>query len=436
MFAKRNIFTTIALLIAAIVAPTIVSAQDIRLSESWQNDNRHGISVDFRVNSTVIDPNYHNNAEALERIDSLYRKLERDTTYEIVSVGFYGTASPEGSTEINYRLSRNRMLALEKMVRERIDIPEGIIIEDEHYIGWDHLIDLVVADTEMPMRDEVLKILNTEYPSTWGPNGRMVDGRITELRKLDNGRVWNLMLKRHFVHMRNAWVIIVTVRKVAEEEEAAKLLEQEAEEEELEGGSLAMPEPEPEPIPEPEPEPEPAPEPVERIGLISFKTNALEVAGLIANIGAEVRIAPKMSFDVIGHYSPYDYFKFDRKIRVFAIQPELRYWFGNPLVKGHFVGLHVPVTGFNVQLGDHRYQDPNRAAWGVGLSYGYALPLGKNTGWGVEFTVGLGYMNIVYDVYEGVFNGKYLRTETMNYWGPTRLGIDISYRIDYKKKNK
>jgi hypothetical protein len=72
----------------------------------------------------------------------------------------------------------------------------------------------------------------------------------------------------------------------------------------------------------------------------------------------------------------------------------------------------------------------------VGLSYGYALPLGKNTGWGVEFTVGLGYMNIVYDVYEGVFNGKYLRTETMNYWGPTRLGIDISYRIDYKKKNK
>jgi branched-chain amino acid transport system substrate-binding protein len=76
------------------------------------------------------------------------------------------------------------------------------------------------------------------------------------------------------------------------------------------------------------------------------------VAGLIANIGAEVRIAPKMSFDVIGHYSPYDYFKYDRKIRVFAIQPELRYWFGNPLVKGHFVGLHVPVTGFNVQLGD------------------------------------------------------------------------------------
>lgn len=170
---------------------------------------------------------------------------------------------------------------------------------------------------------------------------------------------------------------------------------------------------------------------------MNIKTNAVEVAGLITNLGFEWKLSPRLSFDVIGHYSPYDYFRYDRKIRVFAIQPEVRYWFGEPLIKGHFVGLHVPVSGFNVQLGDHRYQDPNRAVWGVGLSYGYAMPLGKgDTKWGIEFTVGVGYMNIVYDVYEGVFNGKYLRTEKMNYWGPTRLGVDISYRIDYNKKNK
>ena len=65
------------------------------------------------------------------------------------------------------------------------------------------------------------------------------------------------------------------------------------------------------------------------------------------------------------------------------------------------------------------------------------IPLGKKQKWGVEFTIGVGYMNIVYDVYEGVYNGKYLRTEKMNYFGPTRLGINFSYRIDVdKKKNK
>ena len=121
---------------------------------------------------------------------------------------------------------------------------------------------------------------------------------------------------------------------------------------------------------------------------------------------------------------------------MFAIEPEVRYWWGESLVKGHFVGLHVPVAGFNVQLNDkYRYQDPNRALWGVGVSYGYAMPLGKSN-WGVEFTIGVGYMNIKYDVYEGVYNGKLLRTETLNYFGPTRLGIDFSYRIDLKKKSK
>jgi hypothetical protein len=168
---------------------------------------------------------------------------------------------------------------------------------------------------------------------------------------------------------------------------------------------------------------------------MAIKVNAVEAAALIANFGFEWRITPRLSFDVLGHYSPYDYFNEARKIRVFAIHPEVRYWWGESLVKGHFIGLHVPVIGFNVQLDDKfRYQDPNRAVWGVGVSYGYAMPLGKKQQWGVEFTIGLGYMNVVYDVYEGCHNGKYLRTEKFNYWGPTRLGVNFSYRIDYTKK--
>ena len=101
-----------------------------------------------------------------------------------------------------------------------------------------------------------------------------------------------------------------------------------------------------------------------------------------------------------------------------------------------FWGRRSPVLFPNVGRvwnDKYRYQDPNHAIWGIGVSYGYAMPLGKNKRWGVEFTIGLGYMDVTYDVYEGVHNGKYLRTETVNYWGPTRLGVNFSYRIDYKK---
>lgn len=171
-----------------------------------------------------------------------------------------------------------------------------------------------------------------------------------------------------------------------------------------------------------------------RVPLMNIKTNALEVAMLIANIGVEFRITPRLSFDMIWHYSPYDYFVSDRKIRLDGIQPELRYWWGEALVSGHFVGVNLPIAGFNIQLNDRfRYQDPNHALWGVGISYGYAMPLDKSGRWGVEFTIGVGYMNIKYDVYDGRLNGAYIRTEECNYFGPTRLGVNVSYRIDMKK---
>ena len=69
----------------------------------------------------------------------------------------------------------------------------------------------------------------------------------------------------------------------------------------------------------------------------------------------------------------------------------------------------------------------------MGVSYGYAMPLGKSKHWGVEFTIGVGYMDVTYDIYEGVFNGKYIRTETKNYFGLTRLGIDFTYRFNRDK---
>ena len=426
MIKREKISIIFAALFAVMLMPVVAVAQDDRLDEEWQNDNRRGLCVDFRVNSTTIDRAYRDNDAVLDCIDSLFAAVQADTLIDIVSIEFCGSASPEGNSVVNSRLSRARMLSLEKMVRTHLDIPEEIIVYNDHYIAWNHLIELVEADESLPYRDRVLEVLRTEYPEAKDWRGVAIDGRIPELKKIGNGSVWYELHRRYFVQMRNAWFIMVTVRHQLPEPEP-----------EPEPEPIPEPEPEPEPIPEPLPEPEPAPVEEPKVPLMNIKMNSLEVATLIANLGFEFRITPRLSFDVMGHYSPYDYFHYARKARVFAIQPEVRYWWGESLVKGHFIGLHVPVAGFNIQLNDkYRYQDPNHALWGIGLSYGYAMPLGKDSKWGVEFTIGIGYMDITYDVYEGVYNGKYLRTETMNYFGPTRLGIDFSYRIDMKKKSK
>lgn len=422
---NKKILILFVSLIAACAMPQSLRAQDDRLHENWQRDDRHGVCVDFRVNSSTIERDFHDNAAVLDRIDSLCNAVNGDSLVKVVSLEFYGSASPEGHADYNYRLSHARMKALEKLVYDRIKLDESVVIHNDHYIGWEHLKDLVTEDETMPFKYHVMEILDTEYPMAKDWKGRAINGRIPKLMALDNGRIWKELHNRHFIHMRNAWFILQLVRTPAPE-----------------------PAPEPEPVVEPEPTPEPAKEPTETSTeeaaveaeprpLISIKNNLLEDAALIMNIGAEVRITDRLSFDVLGHYSPYDYFNDNRKIRVFAIEPEVRYWWGDPLVKGHFLGVHVPVIGFNVQLNDKfRYQDPNHATWGVGVSYGYAMPLGKSSNWGIEFTVGLGYMNIKYDVYEGVTNGRYLRTETRNYIGPTRLGVEISYRINVGKKDK
>ena len=444
MNLKSKILTVVALFLAVLAMPLAADAQESEVQHII--GVREGVGVDFRVNSAVIESNYRDNARFIERVDSLFTKINNDPSLEVRSIEICGTASPEGRTEINTTLSHERMQAIESLVLQHIDIPKKLILHNEHYIAWDELKTLVEQDDTLPYKAEVLEILNSSYPDTTDWLGNTIDGRIVELQKLGGGAVWKVLNDRYFVKLRNGWFIIVSVGTRVEGNEPQLAVVAEPKPMPLQDITVApVAEPIAEPIAESIAEPEAKSEakseakPAEKasVPLMNIKTNALQVLALNANLGMEFRLTPWLSLDILGTYSPYDYFRPDRKFRVLAVQPELRYWFGESLVRGHFVGVHAPVAGFNVQVDDEfRYQDPNRVTWGVGVSYGYALPLGKSEKWGVEFTIGFGYMNVVYDVYEGCHNGKYLRTLGRHCFGLTRLGVDFSSRIDNNKKSK
>lgn len=414
--------------------PLIAKAQEDSLNYVRER-SRHSIYVDFRVNSTVIDKNYRNNSTVLQRVDSLFTQLKQDTTITIESVEFSGSASPEGNANTNSRLSRARMNAVEKFVRSNVSFPDDIVTHNDRYIDWGHLIELIEADPTLPMRDEVLAIIRTEYPNAKDYRGQVIDGRIPELKALNNGAIWRELLQRYFVQMREGAVIMNTYIDVPIE-----------------------PEPEPEPITFEEIEdyvPEEYSDSAtndyydlddmgaydtdfaatyQKNPLISVKTNLMAYSTLIPNVGVEVRITPRWSFEVTGMYSPYNLFVHDFKTRVLAMKPELRYWWGESLRKGHFIGIHMPIAGFNIQINkDFRYQDPNHALWGLGINYGYAMLVGKRQNWSLDFTIGFGYMDISYDVYEGVRNGKFVESVKKGYFGPTRVGINLSYIINKQK---
>ena len=241
MIGIKKISLTLVSLFVATVIPFGASAQDDRLDASWQNNNRHGVSVDFRVNSTTIEEDYRDNASFFVRVDSLIDVIENDPKVEIVSIEICGTASPEGPAATNRRLSYARMMALDTYLRTHIEVPDSIVTHNDHYIAWGHLVDLINEDpAPIENRDEVLEILAKDDLVGTDWLGREQDGRINAIMDLDNGKTWAILNQRYFEQMRNAWFIMVTVREVEPE---------------------PTPEPEPEPTPEPEPEPEPEPKP-------------------------------------------------------------------------------------------------------------------------------------------------------------------------------
>lgn len=93
------------------------------------------IRIDFRVNESHFDASYNDNAKKIQQIDSTLQALRKDSTINITAVAFCGSASPEGSSQLNKRLARGRLETLKKLVRSSIDIPDSIVSYDDDYIS-------------------------------------------------------------------------------------------------------------------------------------------------------------------------------------------------------------------------------------------------------------------------------------------------------------
>ena len=388
----------------------------LALQGAHSQESRTEMSVDFRVNSVVIDTLQFDNADRVRHIVDYLRTISADTTIDVLEISFCGAASPEGSYQLNRRLARGRLEALERLVRSQIEIPDSIITRDDSYISWDMLRQQVAA-SDLTDRDEVLRIIDSEHTLIDYPGGRHIDSRIPKLQKLSGGKTWQILLKKYFGRMRNAYAVFVTYKHQLPEPEPIT---------EPEPEPIVVPEPEPEPVVVPEPEPTLV-IPVLETRFIAAKTNLLVGAATVANLGFEIELGKKWSLDVPVYYSPYNITP-TRKCRILATQPEVRFWPAKA-GSGHFIGLHGTVGFFNIAINDHgRYQDPDSPAWGCGLGYGYALNFGANKNWGLEFNIGLGVVKYKYDVYYNRENGQKFDSGEGWWWGPTRAGITLTYK--------
>ena len=85
---------------------------------------------------------------------------------------------------------------------------------------------------------------------------------------------------------------------------------------------------------------------------IAVKTNGLYWLTTTPNVGVEVALNNKFTFDLSAAYNPWT-FKDDKKMKFWLIQPEARYWLCEKF-EGHFVGVHL--TGCSLPAGTWKHR--------------------------------------------------------------------------------
>lgn len=167
----------------------------------------------------------------------------------------------------------------------------------------------------------------------------------------------------------------------------------------------------------------------------AVKTNLLYDATATVNVGAEVGLAPRWTFDLSGNYNAWSIS--ERKLKHWMVQPEFRYWFCERF-QDHFIAVHALGGQYNVGfipndlnvfgkdlsvLSDHRFQG---FFAGAGIAYGYAWALTEHLN--LEFELGVGYVYTRYDEFECFGCGKKIAEDVpFNYVGPTKAAIGLVY---------
>ncbi len=412
------------------------SAQNRFVSES----DSIGVQVFFRKGYSTLQPAFHQNGIRLDEFMRRVFEMQSDSAIRISAVDIVAFSSPDGSLKHNISLARKRADNIAAYLRDGMPyLSASLFNVQPKGIDWNGLIDMVSA-SDMKYRSEVLNILRN-VPETTYRNGKLVDSRLKHLMDLRGGRPYWYMYDNLFPALRAAGAYVV-----CDFERIATIVDTDTVKSEdavvpvhIEESDTVISEPiivdETEVSVQAETSSiiEPQLSTFKDYDRWAIKSNALYLTAGITNFGAEYAFSHHWSVDFPLVYSPYT---IDRayRMRFLYIQPEARYWLDCPM-RGHFFGVHLHAGVFNVSLDNNNRYQSEKGFHGGGISYGYSLPFAKR--WSAEFTIGIGYAFTKYCTYYNVPNGiRYEKDIPYNYWGITKLGVNIVYRFGNKSDKR
>ncbi|MCD8313382.1 MAG: DUF3575 domain-containing protein [Bacteroidales bacterium] len=400
--------------------------------ETVKSDVTDSVRISFPVGNAVLDENYGGNAEAFSVLNRILHP-DTDLEFSLTGVKFVGGSSPEGTAEMNGELSEKRA----KAVYDYFSANYGqfsSVPTSYTYVGrdWTGLLQLVKADSAVPSHEAAVELLEGIVAKD-----KADENDLAQLKYFAQSKPYYYMYEHIFPKLRGTTVYVTyDLVKVTEEPEPVV-------------------EPEPQPAPEPVVEPEPQPEPVaakeRKPFYMDISTNMLYDLAMTPNLGIEFYLGSSWSIAADWQYSWWNNDSHNFYWRNYGGDLTLRKWLGKkskekPL-QGHHLGLYGQMFTYDYQTGGlghvagkYVYDDFNIGTneqpwnWGVGIEYGYSLPVAKRLN--IDFSIGVGYAGGHTNTYEPDSGHEYVtEAKRVSYIGPTRAEISLIWLIGYGNKN-
>ena len=397
-------------------------------------ETRDSVKIYFHKGRTEIDLSLRDNRRSLEKISRRILEYRPDTAFSICKIMVVGAASPEGSIELNRRLSELRAKRLFDHVCGYSPLPDTL--KTSVFVGrdWRGLLRLVENDPGMPGKSETVELLQgivSEVEASG--NG---ENKINELKRLRYGIPYRYMYRNLFPDLRASCLYIwyeskrksfPAMQVISHLHDTlylpCKLSPFGGETGGFQSGEKHGP------------------------FYMAVKTNMLYDALLVPNIGVEFYVGKNWS--LAGNWM-YAWWKSDRHHnywRLYGGDLEVRRWFGRkasekPLA-GHHIGLYGRIFTYDFETGGTGYMGgkPGGTLWdkmnySVGLEYGYSLPVARRLN--LDFVIGVGYWGGEYHKYAPI-DGHYVWKETRrrHWFGLTEAEISLVWllgRGNYNEK--
>ena len=372
--------------------------------------------ISYPVNETELHEDYLDNRSALKTIRRYFANSPR-----IDSIVIYSYASPEGPYALNRRLAkergeRARRYILENMASVR-DFPDSLIIIKPTAENWEGLSDMVERYYPYTDKQDVIGLLAAENVSN--------DQKKALLKTLNGGRPWGYIRDQILPELRYAtwvaeWVYVSegmpavdAVRSMAVAETVCPLAG---------------------------PGRYPAQSTYEgRKTILALKTNLLYDVLSLTNFSVELPFCKDRMSVLYYHQFPWwTWGQADNEYctRFLSIGAEARWWFKTKdRLNGHFLGAYAESGKY-----DFEYQRSicyQGEFYSAGLSYGYAMPIGRHLN--LEFSVSAGYASIAYRGYTPSEDYEILwrdpeKVGRLHYLGPTKAQVSLVIPIRVKTK--